>query len=525
MQFKSPQSGYEWGVTPWHYTDPQNPFPIQQNVTVHDPMSLSDPDQVNSDWKLGPASVARSWGDRIFVLKYLYSIYDPARFDVVVFKNPRDPTINYIKRLIGLPDQMVALIDGDVFWRDTQPGDLDASGQPAKPDPWALPGWRVARKPERAQLAMWQEVFNSDYSPLRQVITSRRWFYSPWRVDAAAEKDWRIEDRRNYEYHGAGPTRLEWNSEKHPIVDSYSYNELWFTNGMPLRLPVGPYPVSDVRLSLGIRPENRGESLAVVVVSRGHEFRADIGGDTSGLVQLRMRPVDPSTGQGSGAWQELGHGTIDGVALPPGRVSNIDFWHADQSMKLFINGTLVAQGEYDWTPAERVLNSTGMTLDEVMASNTSLVESNGSSLRMPGKPDRPVYTRPKARFEFGGGPFTLYRVSLARDIYYQPNYYDKNDSPGNPPHSRAGLPALGTHPINTVILNKDEFFVCGDNSPQSLDARLWDVPNPWVAELDRKMGVVHRDLVIGKAFFVYFPAPRRRGSMPIPDFGAMRFIW
>src|SRR5262245_25178702 len=110
MQFKSEQSGYEWAVTPWSGADPQNPDPIQKQITVHDPMSLPDAYQMPPGWAIGPTSVARSWGDRIFVLKYLYSIYDPARFDVVVFKNPRDPTINYIKRLLGLPNQMIALI-------------------------------------------------------------------------------------------------------------------------------------------------------------------------------------------------------------------------------------------------------------------------------------------------------------------------------------------------------------------------------------------------------------------------------
>ena len=54
-------------------------------------------------------------GDFIFVNKYQYGLRlpvtnmkiidlgDPKRGDVVVFKLPTDPSINYIKRLIGLP--------------------------------------------------------------------------------------------------------------------------------------------------------------------------------------------------------------------------------------------------------------------------------------------------------------------------------------------------------------------------------------------------------------------------------------
>jgi hypothetical protein len=71
-------------------------------------------------------------------------------------------------------------------------------------------------------------------------------------------------------------------------------------------------------------------------------------------------------------------------------------------------------------------------------------------------------------------------------------------------------------------LDGNEFFMCGDNSPASLDGRLWDVPSPYVMPLDPDMGVVHRDLIIGRAFFVYFPAMHRK---PVPDFGKMRWIW
>src|ERR1041384_2671347 len=70
MQFKSPQSGLEWAVTPWHGADPQNPKPLQTQIEVHDPMSVPDPDQLHSGWEMGPSDMARSWGDRIFVMKY-----------------------------------------------------------------------------------------------------------------------------------------------------------------------------------------------------------------------------------------------------------------------------------------------------------------------------------------------------------------------------------------------------------------------------------------------------------------------
>ncbi|HBS27851.1 MAG TPA: signal peptidase I, partial [Phycisphaerales bacterium] len=54
-------------------------------------------------------------GDRILVQKYLYELFPPERWDVVVFKNPESATQNFIKRLVGLPNEQVWLADGDVF--------------------------------------------------------------------------------------------------------------------------------------------------------------------------------------------------------------------------------------------------------------------------------------------------------------------------------------------------------------------------------------------------------------------------
>lgn len=72
-------------------------------------------------------------GDYIFVSKYTYgyskysfplslplfsgripSDWLPQRGDVVVFRLPRDPSIDYIKRVIGLPGDKIQVVDGDV---------------------------------------------------------------------------------------------------------------------------------------------------------------------------------------------------------------------------------------------------------------------------------------------------------------------------------------------------------------------------------------------------------------------------
>jgi hypothetical protein len=44
-------------------------------------------------------------------------------------------------------------------------------------------------------------------------------------------------------------------------------------------------------------------------------------------------------------------------------------------------------------------------------------------------------------------------------------------------------------------LEADQFFMCGDNSPLSSDSRLWTSSEHYVK----------RELLIGKALFVYWP--------------------
>ena len=77
-------------------------------------------------------------GDRLFVTKYSYGyskhsfpfspnlfkgrffFTEPKRGDVIVFKTPADNRTDYIKRLIGLPGDLVQFNNGDLFVNDNQ---------------------------------------------------------------------------------------------------------------------------------------------------------------------------------------------------------------------------------------------------------------------------------------------------------------------------------------------------------------------------------------------------------------------
>ncbi len=103
-------------------------------------------------------------GDRILVNKYAYMFNDPKRWDVIVFKNPSDTTINYIKRLVGLPGEKVLVSNGDVY---------------TKPLTNTNAVYEIARKPEYKQLAMMQLVHDTQFRP--QALDDIMW-PQPWRM-------------------------------------------------------------------------------------------------------------------------------------------------------------------------------------------------------------------------------------------------------------------------------------------------------------------------------------------------------
>lgn len=56
---------------------------------------------------------------------YLTNPSLPERGDVVVFKYPKDPSINYIKRVIGLPGDVIEIVD-KVVYVNNQPIEMEA---------------------------------------------------------------------------------------------------------------------------------------------------------------------------------------------------------------------------------------------------------------------------------------------------------------------------------------------------------------------------------------------------------------
>ena len=113
-------------------------------------------------------------GDRILVSKFDYDLAPPQRWDVFVFKYPANAKQNYIKRLVGLPNEELKIRHGDVY---TRPYD----GTPSSPDGAAA--WRIQRKPAHKVRAMMQLVHDTENRPekLAKVHWPARW--QRWSAD------------------------------------------------------------------------------------------------------------------------------------------------------------------------------------------------------------------------------------------------------------------------------------------------------------------------------------------------------
>ena len=85
-------------------------------------------------------------GDRIWVSKVPYHLMEPRRWDVIVFRYPDEAQTYYIKRLVGLPNEKIQILDGDLYTKG--PADAD---------------FIIQRKPPEKVRAMAQVVHDNDY--------------------------------------------------------------------------------------------------------------------------------------------------------------------------------------------------------------------------------------------------------------------------------------------------------------------------------------------------------------------------
>ncbi len=448
-------------------------------------------------------------GDRILVLKYLYSFAEPRRWDVVVFKDPGVPQQNFIKRLIGLPGEQLLLIDGNVY---VKPAD----------EPW-----RIARKTDhhthdKVQRAVWQPLYHSRFVPLdlagddasqRQHADQGGPWSPPWRIVAGewvggvddslpAEPAYRLRS-------ASGALTFDFATVLSRAPGLYPYNQV--------RGPdqAADQPVEDVRLAATVVPESDGLAVELATTARldsadGSPQRLAATLDADGSVRLWARDVE------SGAQRALA-GPVAATAPRVGAARRIELWMVDLEASVWINGRQVLRHRFD-LPME-------------------------AARRQPPPSRHPD----ELSITLRGGPATLRDLEVDRDLYYMAvdGFMDyiadeqPTDAGMNTRNSRRPRPGHGVLVKDRddrygepFVLEADQFYCLGDNSPMSGDSRQWSMVDPWVrakflADDPTPLGVVPRELMMGRAFFVYWPAPfslSPRGPGFIPNFSDMRFI-
>jgi len=392
-------------------------------------------------------------GDRILVLKCIYQYLEPKRWDVIVFKNPPEPTINYIKRLVGLPGESVQIIDGDIY----------IDGQ-------------ISRKPAKVQNELWMPVYDNDYQPVapREGFFNGHTWQQPFKNVRGSK--WITEDRNN-------PTIFRLDS---PDEDSGQINSLVYDTsiGNNFRATYAyddvdeyeslPY-CSDLMVRFTSRAASSQGRVGIALSKYETTYRAQVLLTGTMIVTKQKKGEDPVE--------------LTGLSIKAPRMNKqtlVKFAIVDHQLIFEYGGT-------KW------MHDLGRELEDA----------------------GPIREDIEPRVEiFGSGKLALSHIAIYRDIHYtQPRFISR----------RVAGRATKDNPF---VLEEDQFFVLGDNSPNSQDGRWWERPGVANKGLpEYREGTVPRNYLVGKALFVYWPSGFKPfaefpfGIGIIPNIGRMRLIY
>lgn len=438
-------------------------------------------------------------GDRILVNKFPYELGQPERWDVCVFKYPEDPERNYIKRLIGLPGETIQINRGDVYSR-----------------PHGSTQFSILRKDDPEKQRAIQILVADDRHPPKQLLEKgwpERWAgmqqtHAEGTIDGwqdvtdgmttdPAERTYTLDGKadtwlryRNYVAHD-----LDWKSVEEDlpttpnprpelITDFYGYNT--FDNDHHSLPDPSVFWVGDLTINgrMHIRSvDDPAATVTMELVEGVRRYRCEIELSTGKATLSHTNELNPDD-------EPIVLATGNTYMRPPGRFDFV-FANVDDRLCLWINNRLIPFG------------------DAAAFQASALPDPQDADLM-------PIGLHAKgAKVEFS-------RLLVQRDIYYQ-SYAEANDdtSPVSSPlpegefnrslerpladslshpgdYARLYRENLG--PIEFHELSDQEFFVMGDNSPQSQDSRLW--PNSRQA-INRH--AVPRNAFVGKAFAIYWP--------------------
>jgi signal peptidase I len=458
-------------------------------------------------------------GDRIIVNKFLYSFTEPERWDVVVFKYPGNATDNYIKRLVGLPEETLKIFGGDLF---------------VMPD--AEEDFTITRRPPRTLYAMREAVHDTDRDPanLHEAGWPLRWQVGEgWQVEESTVGN-RL--KQSYSVSGEGehwlryvhtpPTNAVWPSiergkalpqpERELISDFNPYNTRITPYGVgeearrgvsdPFIVPreyQGLHWVGDLYVEVDVEAKSGSGELLLELVEAGNKFRATIDLAT-GKATLSIRKNGEST-------PVTGYAPTANTSVSGAGKHHVMFANVDDQLLLWVDDKVVkfdSPTEYNWdTLFGPRREATPQTSDE-----------------------DPGDLAP-ARVGAVNADLVLSRLRVYRDIYYIAARDVINSAVTDlPPGTAADVlsnpeawRAFANRNEEVFPIAADQFFVMGDNSPQSSDARLWNQKQTTNHGNAHKPGgnYLERQLLVGRAISVVWPHP---WDYVIPSFTDMRRI-
>lgn len=442
-------------------------------------------------------------GDRILVNKFYYDLCDPQRWDVAVFKYPGEAQTNFIKRLVGLPNETIRIWHGDIYIRD----DARPEGR-----------FEIARKPPHKLLAMLQPVFDNDFSPaLMRWGWPSRWWPEP---SASGAPIWRSsEDQREFTVDGSAageawlryrhrvPRPDEWQravrqGQAPPgevarptlISDFTAYNSAQQYSGGRWR-DAGPFWVGDLAVEFDLEVRSAQGEAIVELVEGGRRFRCrfDL---SSGQAELSISGMDM-----------IDFRPVAATAVRAPGIHRVRFANCDNQLLLWVDDRLV---EFDRPTTFPELGNHRPTPADLSPVG---IAASGASLKVE-------------------------KLRILRDIYYiarrsttkgnVTSSFTEHDYPLDEPER---WQHLDEPEYVEFALGEGQYLALGDNSDKSKDSRLWAGGPPPSGEPPLDF-FVRRELLTGKAMFIYWPDTPYKFRVPLtnlripffPNVGDMQFV-
>lgn len=447
-------------------------------------------------------------GDRIWVSKASYAVSEPKRWDVAVFKYPLGADQNYIKRMVGLPGETVRVFRGDLYTLPLPKTEAEME----QPDTNILMSdFQIARKPPEKVLATLQTVYDNDYLiPAHAKLGwPLRWQSQASETTGAAQGWQAADDGRAYTIDGKSPDEA-WLAYHHIVPNFYEAQQL--SAGKLLGPGFRPQPqlvtdfcAFDTGTNQYSQPAPDPRSLGVhwvpdLAVECEAEVRGDSGQLTLAIVEagrLLTCRIDVATGEANLAIEGIADFAANATTAVKGAGTyHLRFANVDDQLRLWVDGEPVeftGQTEYRLDPPSTASAAPARSLGPSLLAEPNQVLPTVEDL----SPVRIASRQLNAEVR---------HLRVRRDIYYiagnrMCDYMNMPFSLGNAQaivefFSQPGRwTAMGSLAIQDFPLEADQFLMLGDNSPSSSDSRFWGENDYFVP----------RELLIGKAFFVYWP--------------------